>query len=63
MMVHLDRARNQHHGRLKLKVMMISLMVAKSGYNVLMDGTSVPMVARALNLNGTKNELSEHYGF
>ena len=63
MMVHLDRARNQHHGLLKVKMMIISLETAKSGYNVLMDATSVPMVARALILNGTKNELSEHFGF
>lgn len=63
MMVHLARARNQHHGLLKLTVLMRSLEAAKSGYNVLMDATSVPMVARALFLNGTKNELSEHCGF
>ena len=65
MMVHLARARNKHHGLLKLMVnqQMGLLEVAKSGCNVLMGATSVPMVAKALFLNGTKNELSEHYGF
>ena len=38
-------------------------MVARSGFNALMEVTFVLMAKRALNLNGRQKDLSEHFGF